>query len=109
MNPDMMNALTQMQKMQEEMERVQATLGSVTATAEAGGGMVKVTANGKNEIVSIKLDKEIVDPNELEMMEDLIITAANRALTNAKELAEEKTNAVAKALMPNIPGLPFNL
>lgn len=105
----MMNALTQMQKMQEEMERVQATLGSITATAEAGGSMVRVTANGNNEIVSIKLQKEVIDPNDIEMMEDLIITAANRALANAKALADEKTNAVAKNLMPNIPGLPFNL
>ncbi len=108
MNPDLMNALGAMQKMQAEVEKAQNELASITTTAEAGGGMVKVTANGKQEITAIKLEKEIVDPNEIEMLEDLILSSANRALAKAKELADEKMNAVAKSHMPSIPGLPFN-
>ncbi|MDP4220330.1 MAG: YbaB/EbfC family nucleoid-associated protein [Bacteroidota bacterium] len=105
MNPELMKALEQVQKMQEEVSKVQESLGSVVATAEAGGGMVKITANGRQEIVSIKLEKEVIDPNEQEMLEDLIVAAANRALAKAKELAEDKMSLVANSFMPNIPGL----
>ena len=105
MNPDLMNALGAMQKMQAEVEKVQGELGAITYLAEAGGGMVKVTANGKQELVSIKLEKEVIDPAEQEMLEDLIVAAANRALAKAKELADEKMNTVAQQYMPNIPGL----
>ena len=107
MNPELMKALEQVQKMQDEVSRVQESLGTVTASAEAGGGMVKVTANGNQEIVSIKLEKEVIDPNEQEMLEDLIVAASNRALSKAKELAEEKVSTVTNTYMPNIPGLPF--
>ncbi len=109
MNPDMMKALEQVQRMQEEMAKAQAELKHVTATVEVGGGMVKVTANGLNEIVSIKLQKEVIDPNEQEMLEDLILTACNRALNKAKEEGESQVNTVASQFMPNIPGLPFSM
>ena len=100
-----MKALEQVQKMQEEVTKMQESLGSVTASAEAGGGMVKVIANGKGELISIKLEKEVIDPNEQEMLEDLVVAAANRALSKAKELADEKMSSVANNFMPNIPGL----
>ncbi len=100
-----MKALEQVQKMQEEVSKMQESLGSVIASAEAGGGMVKVTANGNGEIIAIKLEKEVIDPNEQEMLEDLVVAAANRALSKAKELADEKMSSVANNFMPNIPGL----
>ena len=100
-----MKALEQVQKMQEEVGKIQESLGSITTSAEAGGGMVKVIANGKGEIVLIKLEKEVIDPNEQEMLEDLIVAAVNRALSKAKELAEEKMSNIASNFMPNIPGL----
>ncbi|HET9135538.1 MAG TPA: YbaB/EbfC family nucleoid-associated protein [Candidatus Kapabacteria bacterium] len=105
MNPDLMNALGAMQKMQEEVGKAQGELVNITSTAEAGGGMVKVTANGLQQIVSIKLEKEVIDPAEQEMLEDLIVAAANRALAKVKELADERMNSVAQQYMPNIPGL----
>jgi nucleoid-associated protein EbfC len=107
MNQDMMKALGQVQKMQEEVAKVQAELGNVTASAEAGGGMVKVTANGKQEITAIKLEREVINPDDAEMLEDLIVAAANRALANAKQLADDKMQEVASQFMPNIPGLPL--
>jgi DNA-binding YbaB/EbfC family protein len=107
MNPDMMKALGQMQKMQEEVAKVQAELVHLTATAESGGGMVKVTANGKQEITEIKLEREVVNPDDIEMLVDLVIAAANRAIANAKQLADDKMQAVASQFMPNIPGLPL--
>ena len=106
MNQDLMKALGQMQKMQEEVAKAQAELADLTASAESGGGMVKVTANGKQEITSIKLEKEVINPDDAEMLEDLIVAAANRALANAKQLADEKMQEVASQYMPNIPGLP---
>lgn len=106
MNQDMMKALGQVQKMQEEVAKVQAELGNLTASAEAGGGMVKVTANGKQEITAIKLEKEVINPDDAEMLEDLIVAAANRAIANAKQMADEKMQEVASQYMPNIPGLP---
>ena len=105
MNPELMKALEQMQKMQEEVSKVEESLVNITSSAEAGGGMVKVTANGRGQIVSIKLEKEVIDPNEQEMMEDLIVAAANRALSKAKELGEERMSGVANNFMPKIPGL----
>ncbi|MEP7233918.1 MAG: YbaB/EbfC family nucleoid-associated protein [Ignavibacteriota bacterium] len=105
MNPEMMKALEQVQKMQEEVEKMQGTLGNITASSEAGGGMVKVVANGKGEIVSIKLEKEVIDPAEQDMLEDLIVAAANRALAKAKEIADEKMSGVTGNFMPKIPGL----
>lgn len=106
MNQDMMKALGQVQKMQEEVAKVQAELGNLTASAEAGGGMVKVTANGKQEITAIKLEKEVINPDDAEMLEDLIVAAANRAIANAKQMADDKMQEVASQYMPNIPGLP---
>ena len=106
MNQDLMKALGQMQKMQEEVAKAQAELADLTASAESGGGMVKVTANGKQEITQIKLEKEVINPDDAEMLEDLIVAAANRALANAKQLADEKMQEVASQYMPNIPGLP---
>ncbi len=105
MNPDLMNALEQVQKMQAEVARVQQELGAITATAEAGGGMVKVTANGRQEIVSVVFEPEVIDPAEKDMLEDLIVAASNRALAKAKELSEDKMNSVARQFIPNIPGL----
>lgn len=107
MNPDMMKALEQVQRMQEEMAKAQEKLKDVTATVEVGGGMVKATANGLQEITSLKLEKEVIDPNEQELLEDLIVSAVNRAIAKAKEQGEAQVNQVANAFMPKIPGLNF--
>jgi|SRR5688572_11727875 DNA-binding YbaB/EbfC family protein len=107
MNPEMMKALEQVQRMQEEMAKAQEKLKDVTATVEVGGGMVKATANGLQEITSLKLEKEVIDPNEQEMLEDLIVSAVNRAIAKAKEQGDAQVNAVANAMMPKIPGLNF--
>jgi DNA-binding YbaB/EbfC family protein len=107
MNPELMKALEQVQKMQEEVAKTEQSLGLITASAEAGGGMVKVTANGKGEIVSIHLEKEVIDPKEQEMLEDLVVAAANRAIGKAKGLADEKMSTVTNNFMPDIPGLTF--
>ena len=104
MPEDMNNMLQKLQELQDQMARVQAELSSLTATAESGGGMVRVTANGKQQLVQVKIDKEVIDPNDPEMLEDLIVAAVNRALDRAKELADSRMNDSMRNMMP--PGFP---
>lgn len=103
----MMGMMKQIQMIQEKMAQVQQSLELMTVTGEAGGGMVKVTANGKQQIVKIHLDKEIVDPNDPDMLEDLIVAATNKALDEASKVAKEEMAKVTSGLLPNIPGLNF--
>jgi DNA-binding YbaB/EbfC family protein len=96
--------LDRLQQLQEQMAHVQEDLGTKTVTMESGGGVVKVTANGKLEIVSIEIDKEIIDPKESEMLEDLVVAGVNRALERARELADSTMSDAARSLLP--PGFP---
>lgn len=89
--------------MQEEMERVQAELEEKTVDATSGGGAVSVTANGKKEIVSLKINPEAVDPDDVETLEDLVMVAINDAIKQADEMMAEGMSAVTGGL--NIPGL----
>jgi len=107
MKPNMNNMMRQIQKMQQEMEKVQNELGNKTVTAEAGGGIVKATANGKKEIISIEIDEEIAKAGDKEMLEDLCVAAVNKALESAGKMAEEDMAGVTKGMIPpgmNIPG-----
>ena len=108
MKGGMQGMLKQVQKMQAEMEKVQAELANKTVTEESGGGMVKATANGKKEIVSIEIDSEIVSSGDKEMLEDLVVAAVNKSLESAGNLAEDEMKNVTKGMIPpgfNIPGL----
>jgi nucleoid-associated protein EbfC len=105
--PGMQNIMKQVQKMQEKMSEVQAGLENKTVVAEAGGGMVKVTVNGKQQIVKIQMEKEVVNPDDIEMLEDLIVAATNKALEEAGALAQEEMSKVTSGMLPNIPGLKF--
>jgi nucleoid-associated protein EbfC len=104
MAEDMSTMLERLQQLQEQMALVQQELGAKTVTMESGGGVVKVTANGKLEIVAIEIDKEIIDPNEKEMLEDLVVAAVNRALERARELADSSMSDAARSFLP--PGFP---
>ncbi len=105
--PGMQNLMKQVQKMQEKMGEVQAQLENKTITAESGGGMVKVTANGRQQIVKIEMEKEVVDPEDIEMLEDLIVAAVNKALEESNALAQEEMAKVTSGMLPNIPGMKF--
>lgn len=102
-NKNMSNVVKQAQKMQEEMEKVQAELEDKTVEATAGGGMVTVTANGKKEIVSLKINPEAVDPEDVETLEDLVTVAVNDAIKQADEMMAEGMSAITGGL--SIPGL----
>ncbi len=95
--------LKQAQKMQEKMEKVQDGLADLQVEGSAGGGMVTVTANGKQQIVGMKIDKEVVDPQDVEMLEDLIVAAVNQSLEKAQELASQEMGKVAGGMMGNLP------
>lgn len=105
--PGMGNLMKQVQKMQEKMGEVQAELENKTVTAESGGGMVKVTANGRQQIVKIEMEKEVVDPEDLDMLEDLIVAAVNKALDESNAMAQEEMSKATSGMMPNIPGMKF--
>ena len=102
-NKNMSNVIKQAQKMQEEMERVQGELEEKTVEATSGGGAVTVQVNGKKEIVSLKIQPEAVDPEDVETLEDLITVAVNDAVKQADDMMAEGMSAVTGGL--NIPGL----
>lgn len=99
--------LKQVAKMQRKMEEAQAELAAKRVEGSAGGGMVKVTASGTQEIVAIKIEKEVVNPDEVEMLEELILSAVNQAREKAAELQTQSMSSLTGGL--NIPGLnlPF--
>jgi len=103
--PNMMGMMKQIQKMQEKMAQVQQELEAKTVVGEAGGGMVKVTANGRQQVVRIQIEKEVIDPTDPEMLEDLVVAATNKALEDAAKMAQEEMAKVTGGMLPNIPGL----
>jgi len=104
--PNMGNLMKQAQQFQAKMAKLQEELGDRTVEATAGGGMVSVVANGRQEVVSVKIDPEVIDPAEADMLEDLIQAAVNDALTRAKNMVNEEMGKLTRGLnIPNIPGL----
>jgi DNA-binding YbaB/EbfC family protein len=104
MKPNMNQLLKQAQKMQENMAKVQEELSNITVEGTAGGGMVKVVANCQSQIVEINIEPEVVDPDDKEMLEDLIVAAVNQAMENASKRAQEEMAKVAGPMMGNLPG-----
>ncbi len=95
--------MKQAQKLQSKMAEMQEELGRRTVSAQAGGGMVEATVNGRQELVSLRLDPEVVDPDDLDMLQDLIIAAINEALNRSRELVAEEMSKLTGGLQ--IPGL----
>jgi DNA-binding YbaB/EbfC family protein len=103
---DMNKMLEQVQQMQAQMQKAQEELKNETVEASAGGGMVTVTATGGGEIKSIKIDPKAIDPNDPEMLEDMIVAAVNEALRSAQGLIESKLGPALGGLQGlGLPGL----
>jgi nucleoid-associated protein EbfC len=104
--PNMGNFMKQAQQFQTKMTKLQEELGQKTVEASAGGGMVGVVVNGHQEILSVKIDPEVINPEDVEMLQDLILAAVNDGLTKAKNMVNEEMGKLTKGLnIPNIPGL----
>lgn len=97
------NLLKQAQKMQAKVSQMQAELADRRVEASAGGGMVTAVVNGRQELVALKLEREVVNPDDTEMLEDLILAAVNEAMTRAGELAAEEMRKITGGI--TLPGL----
>jgi len=108
--PNMADMFGKLNEMQEKMKEAQSELENITVEAEAGGGMVKVQANGKRQVLGVKLDEEVIDPDDSEMLEDLIVAGVNKALDKAEEAGKEKMQDAYKGMIPGggIPGFDMS-
>ncbi len=102
---DMGKMMKQARKMQQQINKIQEELGSKNVEASTGGGMVKVVATGKRELLSIEISPEVVDPDDVEMLQDLTLAAVNEALRKAEELAASEMGKIAGGMNLNLPGL----
>ena len=103
----MNDILKQAQQMQDKMQKAQEKLGDIHVEGSAGGGMVTVTASAKQEVLSIKVDPQVVDPEDVEMLEDLIVAAVNQAMEKAQQAANDEMGKIAGGIMPpgfKLPG-----
>lgn len=97
------NIMKEAQKLQQQMETLQAEVGKKKVQATAGGGMVTVEANGKQEILSIKIDREVINPEDAQMLEDLVLAACNEALRQSREMVQAEMGKLTAGL--KIPGM----
>ncbi len=103
MQPNMKEMMRQAQMLQKKMANLQEELARRDVEASAGGGMVKVVANGKPSIVSVTIEKEVVDPDDVEMLQDLVVAAVNEALARSKEMVDSEMAKVTGGL--KMPGM----
>ena len=103
MNGNIQKMMKQAQKLQRQMMEAQEALAEERVEATSGGGMVRVIADGQQNVLEIKIDPEAVDPEDVEMLEDLVLAAVSEALRKSRELAEERMGAFTKGI--KIPGL----
>jgi len=99
------NLMRQAQEMQRRMAKVQEEVAQRTVEAAAGGGMVRCVVNGKQEVVSLTIEPEVVDPDDVEMLQDLVMAAVNEAIKRSQEMVAEEMGKVAGGLGLNLPGL----
>jgi len=97
------NMMKQAQLMQQKMARLQEELEGRQVEASAGGGMVKATVNGKQQLVALEIEPSVVDPDDVEMLQDLVVAAVNEAVKKSQDMAQEEMGKITGGL--NIPGL----
>ena len=102
---DFKNLQKMQQELQERMAKMDEELGHKEVEATSGGGAVKVKFNGKQQLLSIKISREAVDPEDIEMLEDLVLAAVNAGITKSKELSQSNLSQLTGGL--KIPGMPF--
>ncbi len=100
---DMSSIMQQAQQMQQKMREIQKELEKKTITGSAGGGMVNVTVNGQGDLLAVQIEKPLLSPDEVQMLQDLIVSATNEALRKAKELSKQELAQLTGGM--NLPGL----
>jgi DNA-binding YbaB/EbfC family protein len=106
--PNLGKLMKEAQQMQDKMKKVEEELQDLQVEASSGGGMVTATATGAGDILKISISRDVVDPDDIEMLEDLVVTAVREALQKAGAVREERLGGVTAGLKGmNIPGLPF--
>jgi hypothetical protein len=103
MMKNMGNMMKQAQKLQAKMLKMQEELADKTVEASVGGGMVKVVANGRQQIISLNIEKEVVNPEDVDMLQDLVLAAVNEALSRSQEMVSSEMSKLTGGF--NIPGL----
>ncbi len=105
MSLNMQDMMAKVQELQTRMQDAQEKLRAIETTVEVGAGMVRVAINGKQEIKKITIDKSVVSPDDVELLEDLILSAVNKAISQSQKLAQEEMGKATSGMLPNIPGL----
>ena len=100
---DMSEIMRQAQEFQQKMSQVQNTLADRVVTASVGGGMVSVTVNGRNELISIRIEKEVINPEDQSMLQDLIVSAVNEGIKKAQDMAQTEMQKITGGM--KIPGM----
>jgi DNA-binding YbaB/EbfC family protein len=105
---DMMKMMGKVKEMQARLKEAQDNLDKITATAEAGAGMVKATVNGKKKLISVDIDPSILSSNDRVLVQDLVVAAVNKALEEVEVKAKEELRKSTEGILPNIPGMDFS-
>jgi nucleoid-associated protein EbfC len=101
----MLGMMGKMKEVQAKMKEAQDSLAEISATGEAGGGVVKATVNGQKKLIDLQIDADLLSPDDHEMLQDLIIAAINKAMDNAEEPIKKHLQKATEGMIPNIPGL----
>lgn len=102
---DMMGLMGKMKDLQSRMKEAQEQLAAIIETAESGGGMVKATVNGQKSLIGLDIDKDLINPDDREMLQDLIVAAVNKAYERIEPKIKEHLQKATDGVLPNIPGL----
>lgn len=102
---DMMGLMGKMKDLQSRMKEAQDSLAGIVETAESGGGMVSATVNGQKNLIGLDIDKELINPADKEMLQDLIVAAVNKAYERIEPKIKEHLQKATDGVLPNIPGL----
>ncbi|HRJ30436.1 MAG TPA: YbaB/EbfC family nucleoid-associated protein [Cyclobacteriaceae bacterium] len=105
---DMMKMMGKMKEVQARIKEAQDSLDKITAQGESGGGMVKVTVNGKRKLLAIDIDPSLLKPEDKIIVQDLVVAAVNKASEEAEVLAKEELRKSTEGLIPNIPGMDLS-
>ena len=105
---DITGMMGKVKELQDKMQQAQQEIQHITATGEAGGGLVRATANGHRKILKLEIDESLLTPQDRDMLADLVIAAVNKASEAAAEQARQELQRQTSGLMPNIPGLDLS-